>query len=210
MNRLTLSFLAMAVLAPGVAVCQSTPARAVRADGSAVLLYADGTWRADSASKKASAGAKGGGRQKPASASKRLSILKRASLSFDPDKWRQTKSEEAGRINLRHETGDGYALVIAERTEIEPDALVSVALGNARTAAPDAKVVMDEKRVVNGVPIRSLQIKGTVQGIKFRYFNYYYAGSAGSIQVITYTSENLFEEYASDFQELLDGFEVAQ
>jgi hypothetical protein len=54
-----------------------------------------------------------------------------------------------------------------------------------------------------------LQIRGTIQSIPFVYLGYYYSGQEGSIQLLTYTASNLFDEYRHDFQELLDGFVVA-
>ena len=59
---------------------------------------------------------------------------------------------------------------------------------------------------MNGTPVTCMEITGTTQGIPFHYFGYYYSGKGGSIQVITYTGESLFEQYRTDFQELLNGF----
>ena len=97
-------------------------------------------------------------------------------------------------------------MVLSERLQLSPETLKGVVLNNARQAAPDAKIDFEERRVVNGRQILCLQIAGTTQGIPFRYFGYYYAGSEGTVQVLTYTGENLFEEYKGDFEELLNGF----
>jgi hypothetical protein len=137
-----------------------------------------------------------------------LNILKGAVLAYDPVKWTLAKGDKAGRHQLNHREGDGYALIIAERLEIPMASLKNIVLENARTAAPDARIVRQEQRRVNGADITCMEIAGTTQGIKFRYFGYYYAGKAGTIQVITYTGENLFPEYRSDFEELLNGFMV--
>jgi hypothetical protein len=53
-----------------------------------------------------------------------------------------------------------------------------------------------------------MQITGTAQGIPFHYYGYYYTGKLGSVQVITYTGESLFEEYKPEFDELLNGLEL--
>lgn len=179
--------------------------RATRPDGSAVWLNPNGTW--EEAVEKTVA-ASGAARTKPASATETQSLLKNASLSYDPTKWRAVPNQNPGRFNFTHANGDGYALVIAERIQMEPEALVALALQNAKAAAPDAHFVLDEKRMVNATPVRCLQIVGTMQSIGFKYFGYYYAGPAGTVQVITYTSTNLFDEFAGDFQALLDGFAV--
>ena len=103
-------------------------------------------------------------------------------------------------------TGDGYGLVIAERIELTLAALRDLALSNAQSAAPDAKITWEEERAVNGRKVLALQIAGTLHGLSFAYFGYYYGGPEGAYQVITYTAANLFEECRKDFEELLDGF----
>jgi hypothetical protein len=191
---------------PGALDAQAAPKRATLESGAAVWLYADGTWRPDSTINRPKAST--GGYTKPSSATQSLTVLKSASFSYDPNTWRQTTSPEPGRLTFTHASGDGYAMVITERLQLSLDALKRVVLTNARNAAPNAKIILEEKRVVNGVEVLCMQITGTTQDIHFRYFGYYYAGKAGTIQVVTYTGENLFEEYEPDFQGLLNGLEA--
>jgi hypothetical protein len=199
--------LAAVVLLSSPLPAQQAPTRATRSDGSVVLLYPDGTWKpgvATPASKTTAASRY----EKPANATATLEILKTASLSYDPTKWQRETTSTPGRQMLRHESGDGYALIIAERLQIPMASFKQIVLTNARSAAPDAKLVAEEVREVNGVPVSCLQITGTAQGLAFHYFGYYYTGKLGSVQVITYTGETLFEEYKPDFEELLNGLEL--
>jgi len=206
LRRLFAVALALLVASAQFASAQAAPVRATRPDGSVVLLNPNGTWtEAPSKSPTATAPAV---RTRPSSATETIQLLKSATLSIDPAKWKQAPSTAPGRFGFSHMAGDGYAMVIAERIEMAPDALANMALTNAREAAPDARVVMDDSRIVNGTPVRCLQIVGTMQGISFKYFGYYYAGPAGTIQVITYTSTSLFDEFSSDFEGLLDGLVV--
>ncbi len=203
----TKQILAVVILAAAVTttVAAQSPRRATLGDGTTVLLYADGTWRQDPAEtdrKPAS-----DDYTKPKSATESISLLKTGRLSYDPSKWKRNQVAEPGRQTLTHLSGDGYAMVISERLQLTTEALKGVVLNNARQAAPDAKIVFEESRVVNGAKILCLQIVGTTQGIQFHYFGYYYAGKGGTIQVLTYTGENLFDEYKADFEELLNGFE---
>jgi len=187
---------------------QEVPKRATLQDGSVVLIYPDGTWRSESAVPKKRPSSNPKLYAKPSNATETISVLKTASFSYDPNKWKQTTSREPGRLTFTHVSGDGYAMVIYERLQLTPATLKRVVLGNAHEAAPDAKIASEEKRTVNGVELMCLQITGTVQGIPIRYFGYYYAGQEGSIQVLTYSGNNLFDEYQADFEELLNGFEA--
>jgi hypothetical protein len=186
---------------------QQAASRATRSDGSVVLLYANGTWKPDTAV--GSSKPSGGSYRKAGTATSSVDLLKGASLAYDPTKWTLLPSDKlGGRRQLNHREGDGYALIFAERLQMPMATLKNIVLQNARTAAPDAKVVREEQRTVNGVSVTCMELAGTTHGIPFRYFGYYYAGKAGTIQVITYTGESLFPEYRDDFEELLNGFTV--
>ena len=190
-------------------LAQAQRVRATRPDGSAVWLNPDGPWT-EAAEKKPGASALTAPRTKPVDATQTVTLLKNATLSFNPAKWRQSESTKPNRQSFVHVNGDGYALIIAERIQMDPDSLVAMALTNARALSPEAHFLLDEHRVVNGTEVRCLQIGFITQGIAFRYFGYYYAGPAGTIQVITYTSDGLFAEFTPDFEDFLNGLEVTK
>jgi len=145
----------------------------------------------------------------PAGATQRLAILEgRASLSFNPTRWRETRSGEAGKRTFQLANNEGYAMVIDERIEIPSDQLRGIALANMRRTASDVRVQDDQRRRVNGTDVLLLQTDVTVQGTQFTYFGYYYGGPLGTVQVITYTSRKLFENNRKEFEEFLNGFRV--
>jgi hypothetical protein len=192
------------VLAASFLLAARLPAqeRATTANGKVVLLYSDGTWKyapqLDSSVV---------GRTRSAEATAKVDLAHgKAALYFDPNKWKVTKSDEPSRTTLAHTNGDGYAMILAERLQVPLDQLRQIALDNARSVAPDTKVVAEQPRRVNGIDVLSLQMTGTIQGIHFTYLGYYYTGKEGAIQILTYTAANLFEEYRADFEELLEGF----
>ncbi|HYX81224.1 MAG TPA: hypothetical protein VE714_02450 [Gemmatimonadales bacterium] len=204
MNRHLIIPLALALL-PAALGAQE---RATTSSGRVVLLYPNGTWKyASPAVTPASAGAGAAEHRRPASAVARLEFAHgKAALYYDPKIWQQAPSDEPGRLRLRHVDGDGYAVVIAERLEMSMDALRDVALTNARSAAPDARIVSQETRRVNGHDVMVMQIEGTIKTIRFIYLGYYYVGPEGTFQLLTYTAANLFKEYRTPFEQLLDGF----
>ena len=90
------------------------------------------------------------------------------------------------------------------------ETLKKIAVDNARNVAPDAEVVLDEERRINGNTASIMGITGTIDGIPFRYHSFYWTGEKGCVQVITYTSQNLFAEYHDDFNDLLSGIVLNQ
>lgn len=64
--------------------------------------------------------------------------------------------------------------------------------------------------MVNGLKVLLMQMDGTIQGIKFSYFGYYYSNNSGTVQFITYTSQNMLEAKMADAVELLNGLAVTK
>jgi hypothetical protein len=145
----------------------------------------------------------------PPEATTRVDLLGgRASLAYDPAKWKETLSEEPGRRTFRHVNGDGYAMVITERLQIPIDQLRAIAVKNARLVAPDVRIVEEGRRQVNGTEVIMLRMDGTSSGVQFTYFGYYYGGVPGTVQVVAYTGQNLFDEYRKDFEDFCDGLSI--
>jgi hypothetical protein len=128
-------------------------------------------------------------------------------FSFDRSKWEKT-NEEPGRIMFRHKDGDGYGMLIVERIGMPLDRMPEIALQMARRAAPDAAIISQEMRTVNGRTMLLLRMKATLQGIPFSYLNQYYSGKTGNVQVLTFSGEQLFGEYAKEFETFQSGLVV--
>ncbi|MFD1293416.1 hypothetical protein ACFQ5N_06165 [Lutibacter holmesii] len=134
---------------------------------------------------------------------------KKVNVGFwlNPKKWKFNK----GKDNLESEYEfelkgeDLYGMVISEKVEIPLETLRSIALENGKEAAPDLKVVNEEYRFVNGMKVLLLEMSGTMQGIKFSYYGYYFSSENGTVQFITYTSQNLLESYKEECNIFLNG-----
>ena len=50
-----------------------------------------------------------------------------------------------------------------------------------------------------------MKMKGTIQGLKIIYYGYYYSNADGAFQFLTYTSQNVFNEYENDMLNFLNG-----
>ena len=128
---------------------------------------------------------------------------------IDPSRWKKATTESVGALQFENVSGEGFARIITERIGIPTDALSEIALANAKKVAPDATVVMKEKRIVNGRQILAMQMQGTTASLPFRYYGYYYGGASGTIQAITYTVATAFERNVDEFTMFLDGLEIS-
>jgi hypothetical protein len=53
-----------------------------------------------------------------------------------------------------------------------------------------------------------MKFNSTVRTVQVTYLGYYYGGPEGTIQVLGYTGQNLFDKYEKDLTEFLDGLTV--
>jgi hypothetical protein len=204
----------------------SSPAQAqteaVTAAGDTVLLYSDGTWTYANPDQTAAA------EFPPIDSLKTNPVaLGKPQVSqnsvksetgayevwYNTKKWQRTPP---GKINAEADMAfvlnksEGYGVVIFERLEIPLDKLREIAVMNARNAANNVKVVGQEMRKVNGKTLLCLEMAGDLDGLKFTYLSYYYSGKQGSLQFITFTTQNMFATLKPDFEELLNGLMILE
>ena len=181
---------------------------AVTESGYGVVLFEDGTWKYLNDNLKE--GAKIDVNKKIFVRDQRSTLFVKSEVAnvgvwLNPDMWSFSKA--GGRVEFQFEKNGGevYGIMISERKNIPAKALRMAAISNARDAAPDIRVIKEEYRRVNGIQVLMMQMAGTVDGVKFMYYGYYYSNSKGSVQLITYTGENLFDRNYSDMEFFLNG-----
>ncbi len=184
---------------------------AVTETGDQVILNNDGTWKYIDESVIESLSipenTKTFNKEKEASflvKSKRTNV----GVWINPKKWsfNSGKENEDSEFEFQLKGEDLYGMMIAEKMEIPLETLKQIALDNAKEAAPDIKIVKQEYRNVNGIKVLMLQMNGTIQGIKFVYYGYYYSNPSGTIQLMTYTGQNILNNYIDEIESFLNGF----
>jgi hypothetical protein len=195
-----------------LALASMAQKKAVTETGEEVILYENGTWKyvndSDSAKGKTEIPVNPKAFTKSASATFLLKSTKtNIGIWLDSKKWSFKKSgeDEASEYGLQLKGKDLYAMLIAEKIEVPLESLKQIALDNAKEAAPDIKLTKEEYRTVNGKKMLHLQMIGTLSGIKFIYSGYYYSSTKGTVQFLTYTAQNLYEDYEEDAYQLLNG-----
>jgi len=185
--------------------------KAVTETGEEVILFENGTWEhqnADDLVKKEIPTNSKTFKKNKASTFLLKSNKLNVGVYLNPKIWsfkKATNNKEA-EYELQLKNGDLYGMIITEKVEIPLLTLKSLAIENGKAAAPDLKIVKEEFRIVNGLKVLLLQLNGTMQGIKFSYYGYYFSNTNGTVQFITYTSQNLLDSYKSESEKLLNGF----
>jgi hypothetical protein len=204
LRLVSLSLLYLILFAQGYA---QGPTKARTESGKDVILYPDGTWKyaPETAQQK-----RDSTYAKPASATASYTPdTGDFVIWYDESKWQMEKrSDDKGHTNLKLLRSDGYAMIISEGIPMPITNLKKIAIENAKFAAPDARIVSEETRMVNGKEVLAMVMDGTIEQVPFRYYGYYYSGKQGTIQFLTYTSQNLFDKYKKEFTDLLNGLEI--
>lgn len=128
---------------------------------------------------------------------------------YDPATWRQMQPLGPDvEFQLEHSSKAAWVMLIAEDVPMSIRALRAAALGNAQRTSPEARIVFEENRVVNGTEILCMRMELEFDEIPFTYLGYYWAGDEGAAQLIAYSEQHLFSRFEEDFNDLLNGFEV--
>ncbi len=129
---------------------------------------------------------------------------------YQDKKWKVStqRGSEATELALNRIKGDAYAMTICERIPIAFEYLKEIALENARTADPNARIVKEEYRRVNGKILLHLRIEATIKGIQATFLGYYYSSPELTLQFLTYTATALVKNYEQECYELLNGLEI--
>src|SRR5690606_4918176 len=187
--------------------------RAITEDGSVVILNEDGTWVYESQPGAIDAEIPASDLvfARPENANFRfVSKNNRSAVWVDVKRWKVSKQKvnEDADHSFQLKDGDVYAMMLSEEIQIEPKALTDVAIENARSAAPDIRVIKRERRTVNGMPVIYMEMRGTTSGIDIPYCGYYWSDASGSTELLAYTGSSLREKYDQQIQDLLNGFSL--
>ena len=183
---------------------------AITNTGEEVLLYDDGTWKY--VNEGTSSASEIRTNEKAFTKDKNSSFIVKSTkvdigIWINPKAWTFTKgiSNEDAEFQFQKKGEDLYGMLIAEKLQIPIETLKNIAFQNAKNASSDIKVVNEEYRTVNGIKVLMMQMAGTVQGLKVAYIGYYYSNESGTIQLLTYTGENLLNDYRDDIEVFLNG-----
>jgi hypothetical protein len=182
--------------------------KAITEFGDNIIIYDNGTWESKEAIGLTKARKNPKSYYKPNTVSFLLKSKKaNIGIWLNDKEWgfeKATNNTDA-EYEFNFKNGDVYAMAIIEEVEIPLESLSNIALETLTEAAPNTKIVNKEYRIVNGIEVLFMRMDGTLQGIDFSYFGYYYSNKTGTIQLITYSSTNVIDKYKIQCEEFLNG-----
>lgn len=189
--------------------------KAITENGDEVVLYPDGSWKFSNVGEEESSETLMNPqdfKKSEAATFKLKSNRFNVGFWINPKKWmfRKAEDNQEAEYEFQLKGEDLYAMAITEKIQIPLNTLKRVAVENAKSVAPDLTVVKEEYRMVNDLKVLHLRMDGTLQGVKFSYYGYYYSNENGSVQFIAYTAQGLMQQYMEDCENLLNGLVVLE
>lgn len=189
---------------------------AITTGGDTVLLHEDGTWvfknKVSSKNNLEEIPFNDKRFVKPSSATKYLTGGKGAyEIWYDPSVWNKTSPNKYNRdaeLALEMKSQLAYGIMIYEKLEIPVEMLLEIAYENAKSSAPNFKIVNKEYRIVNGIKVALMQMEGEIEGINATYYSYYYSNNAGTWQFHTFTMTSMFKQFKKEMEALLNGLVI--
>lgn len=200
------------ILGLGDAVAQT---KAITDEGREVLLLNNGTWSYVKDSTEVNLSSSDSLKLNPAKFSKSIgasflvkSKIFNVGVYMNPTKWtfsghRDNEKNPEYRFSLK--SGEAYVMMVTEQTQVSLEGIRDLALLNAQKASVDIKETAAEYRMVNGLKVLCLKMEGTVKGIKFVYFGYYYSNNNGIVQLLGFSSQQYFKTIQKEIESFLNG-----
>lgn len=131
-------------------------------------------------------------------------------LRYASDIWSQspTRLSPDSELELVHKNKCAWVVTIWEPIEAPPDKLEELSLKNFSSAGTSPVVVEEGWKSLSGKKIRFAIFSTVAEGIPVMYYAYFVSGSTGSIQALTYTGKNMFEQMRPELERLLNGLEL--
>ena len=186
---------------------KDAPVKVTTPSGDEVILNSDGTWEYAANLKKRTVN-----NTKFVIPAASKDFVKGNDISYqvfyDKAKWviLEKNISEIAEFSFQHSDDNAYAMIVAENEAIPLDDLRNIVLDNIKAVAKNVKIINEEERTVNGSKVIMLNVKAIIQGMDFVYHYYIYSGEGASIQVVSFTSEDLYLEHKTDMENLLNGF----
>ena len=130
---------------------------------------------------------------------------------YDESKWKVQPLESLGndvaKLYLLGE-GDTHVTLIPETSELTFEYMGEAILTNMRSVDSNTEITEKGFRTVNDTELMWAYAEAETDGLKFTFYYHIYTGSAGSIQIVAWTTSNIFERRIRLIDELVAGLTV--
>ena len=184
--------------------------RSVKIDGSDIVLHDDFTWEyLDVEKKKESPLLKLN--YNPSNTNELISKNNKYLIHVNSDEWIQTTGlNDGAQFQFVNSESTGYGMLIYEGLQFPLESLKEAMIINANNIDPNARIINEEKCVVNNTSGELVTYTANYTGMNFIFYSYITSSDKGTIQFTFYTLENAFDELEMSFRDAISGLEIIE
>lgn len=134
------------------------------------------------------------------------------SIQYSSDIWNRVPPatiNPAASYTFSDEQQNVFAMVIAENVELGTENIFKFALENAeKNTGANPRVQSSEWVRVNGTDLIKAEYNIEMSGLKFVFNSLFYSSEKGTIQFMTWTFENIYQEKKAILDQLLAGLVI--
>ena len=129
-------------------------------------------------------------------------------IRYAPADWEEQDTDVGGGRQFFNESEEIFITTIEERFQIPIEAMYEIVLKNAENAGAEVTEIRRGERNINGERMGFLEWRGVFNGFDMTYLGHFYSDAEGIVQVIGWTSSNIFEDRRGALERLASGIEV--
>jgi S1-C subfamily serine protease len=146
----------------------------------------------------------------PTGVSTVIMLMGHAVLHYKTAQWKSRESGDPSTYAFDYAGGDLYTRIFTGRIQVPLENMPGIALAQMQKQAPDAKIVRQTARTVNGTHLLAVEIEATAGGIPLTYYDHYYSDSAGTVEIDCWTGRNLIAGSRATIEDFVSGFFIAK
>ena len=129
-------------------------------------------------------------------------------IRYAPADWEEQDIDVGGGRQFLNEQEEILLTTIEERFQIPIEAMYEIVLENAEDTGAEVTEIRRGERNINGERMGFVEWRSVFNGFDLTYLSHFYSDAEGSVQVIAWTSSNIFEDRRDSIELLASGIEV--
>jgi hypothetical protein len=126
---------------------------------------------------------------------------------YDAKKWNKSKKlGEDAMFSFSNKDDNAWLMILEELAPLSYEEVKNALLKDLKKENIEAKIIIEEKRIVNGFEINYLVFDAEIEGIIFRYYNYIYSGDGYYVRETAYSYQKFQNE--NTIVTLLNGLKI--
>ena len=125
---------------------------------------------------------------------------------YNQSKWdMQRLTDGTAEYQFVSKDGAVYARIISEKLRAPNNLMREVIEANARKNVDAFEPIEENEVIINGITTNRLKVRIQMKGMDLLFLYYYFSNELGTLQLFSYSSLDLFNQYEDEINEFMSG-----